>query len=287
MRTLKNYQLDSFSFYESVVASKYVSKKDPDWKKRISKHEATLRGLYNLYSTHFDANTLEFITAHGFNDDEKADFEKLYSYKAKVLQELKLTLTTTPENRANSTCQSCTISEVNSFDHYLPQNEFPEFIVNPLNLIPSCSTCNSQKNDVWRTAANARNFINLYLDELPDVEYLICQIDINLGQRTISASYSLNGAQLDPDLFTLIERHYNRLQLFRRFKENSDSAIVEFANCIKPYLDNLPKNELVDATEVKINLDRKFFGFNYWKTSLQSSLLHHPDFFDNLKLLVP
>lgn len=36
---------------------------------------------------------------------------------------------------------SYTMETVGTFDHLLPQNEFPNFSDNPQNLIPCCNTC--------------------------------------------------------------------------------------------------------------------------------------------------
>lgn len=42
-------------------------------------------------------------------------------------------------------CPLCGTRSVNQLDHYLPKSEFPPFALLPLNLIPACRDCNTDK----------------------------------------------------------------------------------------------------------------------------------------------
>ena len=125
-------------------------------------------------------------------------------------------------------CQSCTINDGSTFDHIVPQGEFAEFIVHPKNLINQCGDCNPRKNASWRISGK-RTTLNLYLDQLPDVQYLFVTADV--GNLAIETNFYLeNQHGIDPDLFELISKPYQRLDLFRRFSDAADSVISSLNN---------------------------------------------------------
>ena len=160
MRNLQHYSNDTFEFHKKVLESKNKTKKDPTYKERIENMDDDIDSQFLVYDDNFAQNTLESIDKYKCTNSEKNDLLKLYSYKNSVIKRLKVKITTTDTNRIINTCPNCTISEINSFDHYLPKDEFPEFVVNPKNLFPSCTICNGYKNDVWLEGGQ-RLFLNL------------------------------------------------------------------------------------------------------------------------------
>ena len=162
MNNLKNSTINAITFFDDVVNLKKNTKSDPTYKVRVNLLRNDIQNKFNEYDTLFVKNNLVTINPFGYTNQDKVDLLKLYSYQSKIIQKLKNSITTTEHNRIINTCQNCTISEVNSFDHIIPKNEFPEFSVNPKNLFPSCTICNGYKSEVWRH--NGTNlFLNLYL----------------------------------------------------------------------------------------------------------------------------
>src|SRR5688572_6444849 len=99
MRNLNATSEDSFSFFERVLKSKRNSQRDPNYKIRVAGHSGTLEPLHEAYDQNFGASSLETLQPHGFIDPAKADLKKLYSYSNKVLQELRVQVTTTSTQR--------------------------------------------------------------------------------------------------------------------------------------------------------------------------------------------
>jgi 5-methylcytosine-specific restriction endonuclease McrA len=281
MKNLKPYKYDAFEFHKKVVSKKRNSKKDPDFVSRVVSLNDTIEEQYKIFYEKFIQNELEKINNKSFSRVEKETLIKLYSFKSKVIQELKINLTTDERNRIINTCQNCTISEVNSFDHFIPKDEFAEFVVNPLNLFPSCTTCNSLKSSVWRKN-NKRLFLNLYLDQLPKEQYLF--VDIKFSGEDIDLTYNLkNNYGIDSTIFELIVNHYNKLNLLQRFKENSDAIVSEFEISIKSYMKRLSIGE-IKQTIIEKNEDyKKVYGYNYWKSILEMSLINNDEFINRLK----
>ncbi|WP_395053026.1 hypothetical protein [Flavobacterium sp.] len=280
MRNIENSERDSLAFHKDVVKSKNVTKLDPDLKTRLIALDDDIKLLYNNYRKNFDDNCLEKTVSKSFADNNKNDLLSLYSYKSKLIQNLKTEITTTDTNRIINTCQNCTLSEINSFDHILPKEEFSEFVVNPLNLFPSCSICNSYKGKFWNDKGR-KIYLNLYLDRLPELQYLF--VDIEFEKSTFGLKFYLdNRFGINPELFSLIESHYKKLHLLERFSDNGDKVISPLINQIIPHLKQLDLNTIKENTIETSNLNRKVFGFNYWESILQLNLIENEDFINYL-----
>lgn len=280
MRNINHTQKDCLDFHKAVVKSKNVTKLDPTLKTRLLGLDGDIKLLYSNYKNKFDSNTLEKIVSNSFPESNKNDLLSLYSYKSKLIQDLRTEITTTETNRIINTCQNCTLSEINSFDHILPKEEFSEFVVNPLNLFPSCTICNSFKGKIW-SQNGKKIYLNLYLDKLPQLQYLF--VDIEYEKNTFGLKFYLeNKFGIEEELFSLIESHYKRLHLLQRFSDNGDKVISPLRNQIKPYLKLLDIKEVISMSVETSNLNRQVFGFNYWESILQLSLINNTDFINSL-----
>ena len=203
MRNLNSYIGDDFQFHRDIIDAKRNTASDLDYKVRVSGYSSNIETKFEEYRVSFDDNSLSTLVAHPFSIANKVDILKLYSYKSKLIQRLKINITTTQAKRIISTCQNCSISEINSFDHIIPKEEFCEFVVNPKNLFPSCTQCNSYKSSLWKDNENNPLFLNLYLDILPPEQYLFADIDIEDG--VIIANFRLeNINNINEDLYNLI-----------------------------------------------------------------------------------
>lgn len=280
MKNINNSKRNSLDFHKAIVKSKNVTKVDPDFKNRLIALDSDIELLFNNYQFNFDRNCLEKTVPKLFIEKSKNDLLSLYSYKSKLIQNLKAEITTTETNRIINTCQNCTLSEINSFDHILPKEEFCEFVVNPLNLFPSCTICNSYKGKYWSDNGK-RIYLNLYLDKLPDLQYLF--VDIEYEKETFGLRFYLeNKYGINSELFSLIESHYKKLNLLERFSNNGDKVISPLQNQIKPYMKLLDINQIKTMSIETSNLNRNNFGFNYWESILQLNLINNSDFINSL-----
>ncbi|MFW2477730.1 MAG: HNH endonuclease [Sediminibacterium sp.] len=276
MRNLKAYNIDSFEFYKEIVNKKRNSVKDPTYKTRLATFETNIETLYKQYDDEFATDTLPTLRPHGYRDQDEKDLVSLYSYQNSKMQNLKIALTTNEQNRKVSTCQHCTIGEVNSFDHFVPKGEFAEFSVHPKNLIPSCSKCNSYKSTGWRNNNN-RLFLNLYLDTLPDLQYLF--VNLTVTDKDVSTTFYLDNRNgIDVKMYTLLEQHYRSLDLFNRFNENIDDVVEELEADMRSGMEKLSFEDAKNVSISSSNKKRTVFGANYWKSILELALLDNQDF---------
>jgi|SRR5690554_292469 len=280
MRNLNCYNGNTSDFLDEVIASKRNSPKDPNYKQRINVLSPDVKVLYLNYEVAHNANNHVSLAPDGYANQDKNDLLKLYTSSNPRLAKLKNSLTTILDNRAMNTCQYCTIAPVGSLDHIVPKDEFPEFSVNPKNLLPACTTCNSHKHENWKVN-NKTIFLNLYTDILPIEQYLF--VDLIITPNNIQPIFELrNTNNINVDFFELLENHYSRLHLPQRFKNESHKIISELTNLIsvsKHYLTQLQMKELVIA---KIVEDKAVFGNNYYKSILEEALVNNQPYLDSI-----
>ena len=287
MKNIIAYTNCSHTFFKKIVDSKYNKKDDNKYKKRLRLLAPEVKPSFESYDENFDKNTLVLTTPSKYKDKtkeaktKKNDLLSLYDYQSKNLQNLKIKLTTDSQNRVHNTCQNCTISEINSFDHYIPKGDFPEFSVHPKNLIPSCTKCNSKKSATWKISGKVV-FLNLYLDTLPNVEYLF--IDFTINGDDINLEYKIdNRNKIDNNLFELIKTHYQKLNLLQRFKENSDLIISEIDNRFKAFSSSLGINDIAKIIIANEEDNKKMYGSNYWKSILTISLVSNLSYLKHIE----
>ena len=276
MRNLKPTSKESFDFHKKVIEKKSIKSGDLTYKNRLTSLNSKIESLYQLYQENFNKNSLEKLIAYNYTGKDKEDLISLYRYNAKFFQDLKVEVTTTADKRAILTCQNCTIGAVTSFDHVLPKDEFCEFVVNPLNLFPSCTNCNSIKSKNWFINGK-RIYLNLYLDILPKVQYLF--VDVKFEDLSFKTEFRIeNKFSIDPDFFEIIYSHYDRLKLCKQFSDHCDKVITPLINDFRAYSKKLPFDEIVATTIEKEELNRNFFGYNYWYSILTLEIIKNADF---------
>lgn len=279
MRNLKNKDLEPIDFFDKILSNKRNSNKDRSYKDRVKNLRPNVSLKYDEYDNFFKNDNLVSLASHGYNGSDKEDLLKMYNYSNSVIQKLKTDITT-EKGRIINTCQNCTINEVNTLDHLIPKGEFCEFSVHPKNLFPSCNQCNGYKNDYWRV--NGSNlFLNLYINTLPDIQYLF--ISVNYINNFLEINFSVdNRNNIDIDLYKIIDSHYNKLHLMNRFKLNSHDVISDLVHSINIFKKVLDRNVLLDTIRDKINLDRTKLGFNHWESLLKLELLNTANYMDSL-----
>jgi len=106
---------------------------------------ATIRSsisqAYRTYVTNKASPTIIPLTV---TTDQKHAFELAYKGK---LSSAGLDWINTIYYNGLSSCPFCGGDGARTIEHYLPQECYPEFSVYSLNLMPSCGSCNTKRND--------------------------------------------------------------------------------------------------------------------------------------------
>jgi hypothetical protein len=279
MKKNKHYILDSFDFFKEVRSLKRKSKTDPNYKVRLLGYDSIVSPEYVKYDNAFDANNITSLSILTHDNQRKTDLIKMYSFGNTKIQEFKDYILTDEEGRTHNTCLNCNMNEANTLDHFLPKDEYPEFSVHPKNLIPSCSNCNSKKSTNWRVGSSSL-FINFFLDDIPDTQFLFCSIIGTTNSFKVNFFIqNING--IDLDLYRVIESHFNRLDICKRLNKFCNNYISEFVNEYLPYK-NGRINEFITQVNSSLIHHNRTFGINYWKNVLKYSLISSTVFHDYL-----
>ena len=276
MKNLKPYNEDCFEVFKEAVKSK---RKNKDILLNI---EDNIESQFNIYSGKFrDKKLYEITSLEDLSITEKDSLIDLYQYKAAIIQKIKGEILGNQIRTITNTCQYCTLNSVNTLDHFLPKEKFPDFSVNPLNLFPCCSECNSKKGSLWLDSNNNHHlFLNLYLDELPNKRYLMADFDFQDDIPIVTFCLG-NPENIDSRTYEIIKSHFSRLDLLKRMGERSNEEITNIINTIKgDYRLNSDISSIKSTITETENENKKAYGYNYWKSVLKLSIIEKDEFWD-------
>lgn len=272
MLKIKPYEDDSFIFYQEIVNSKRNTEDKPRLKQDLAAISDAQSSCFEVYDEAFHSNNLTIIEAAQYKADDKANLKALYGYRSKKIQKLKNALTTHPIHREHvlNVCQNCTINETDTMDHILGQTEFPEYSVHPQNLFPCCSVCNKKKSDRFVNAEGLQLFLNLYLDDLPQSQYL----HVDFGDNWLPRFRLEQPEDIPDNIFHLIERHYLHLDLLNRFRDSSNEIISTLKYTIRAFGVERIKERIEELCQ---DLE-PVFGYNHRQVILFRALGQSEDF---------
>lgn len=276
MKTLEPFKDDCFEVHKSAVNKKHKG----ELKDRLLALNPLVEKEYKVFMDNFNKNSLGSQAASQDLAKSKDDLLTLYKYQSKVIREVRESIKKLQVKTIISTCQNCTVDSANSLDHILPKAGFPEFIVNPKNLFPCCTTCNSYKLDAIEDDAGQK-FLNLYLDELPKVQYLFVEIFLDENDD-LDFRFSLKNdrGSISKDFFSVIENHYIKLHLLERFKLKSIEYVSELESKISAFRRRLSVDDIVQDLTTAVMDEKEAYGDNHWKCILEMALINN-DLFMN------
>ena len=281
MKNLNPYLNDGFAFYEEVLAGKNSA----ELHDRLAEIVDLIEESYHNYHEHFRNNNLEDLSVNASYIPYKPQLLSLYNYQSRLINRLKHTIERQQPQAIMYTCQHCTLTSNESLDHFVPKDEFPEFAINPFNLLPRCIKCNQHKSSNWRKNGK-RTTLNLYLDTLPDVQYLFVDVTFDdYGELTFEF-YLKNYGQVENRIFELITAHYESLNLFQRMRQSANAVISELQNSIISRLPQLPYNTIADQIRIAAEANRALLGRNHWKSIVEIELIDSTPFLQTIGIKI-
>lgn len=236
---------------------------------------------YKEYIKYFKSKNLLAITDSTFEAGD-ASLISCYLSGGNKIAAIKKAIKDLQDNFGNEKCMYCQIKEPDSFDHYLPKDIYPEFSSLAINLIPCCVTCNKKKDIYWKDLGEV-GIINFYLNSIPIEQFLFVDISFSDNDyQTPIVKFSLeNKFSINEITFRMIKKHYKRLELSERYKDNVNSVISELKRILGSYGKNLSTKNKITATidyshQLKID-----YGINYWKAILLDEISRKSIFYTN------
>lgn len=256
---------------------------DINLKGRLKHIESEIGNSYDIYDDHFLNNTLTYLGPNVILATSKADLQSLYKYSSKVFRIFRGQVAALQPQSIRYTCQYCTVSPNQTIDHYLPKEEFPEFSVHAINLVPCCSKCNGYKADIWKEG-ETRLFINFYKDILPDAQYLFVEISEDANNE-IDFRFNLrNCSNIPQPEFDLIYSHFTRLRLFRRMELAAIGVVSELKNSILAGVERASLADVIQTVVSTAERNKVSYGSNYWKAILEIALVESDVFLKHVFL---
>lgn len=176
-------------------------------------------------------------------------------------------------------CPYCGISEPKTIEHYLPKDDYPEFAVYGLNLIPCCSICNSYKGEEWKKSGE-RLFINFYFDEIPMEKLLYAYLEYTKDDLIPNIFFKLiRNKRVDDSAFRRIRSHFDRLHLLSRYADIVNEEYTNIFQSARIHIERCSEESYKESLlEIKESMENRY-GINYWKVALYEAIAHSDDFF--------
>lgn len=270
MINFNHYDGDAFELYKSAVKAKI----DKVGKESLTRIEDDVKAEYEIYKGAFSLKQVHaLLPSTNFTDYNRKLLLGLYGSQKKIVKDVRRWIDLHNKRTYLCKCPYCTISPAGTTEHFLPKEKYPEFAVNALNLLPCCSICNGKKGERVKTDDGKPYIINFYYNVLPNEQYLFVDISIDaMGYPNFV--YRLDNKNgIDKEMFELIERHFEQLELLERFTTEAICCYSEIENSI---LENLEEKDDLDLCLRKMRntalKDAVEYGSNHWKVVLKLAL---------------
>lgn len=189
----------------------------------ISSLPSQSRAIQDFYDEHLDEWKLDlfrykyFAKLNRFNEiiDNQIksykilyakELENLYFGCSKIIMQ-DYYLKKLRYNTGKNVCPYCGRIGPTTLDHYLPRDSFPEFSVLIYNLVPSCSVCQSKKNDLY--SSSNKRFIHPYFDEF--IEDIELNVIFNYDDTYVDFNIEVHYTRSDINKQEIINYHYNKI----------------------------------------------------------------------------
>ena len=280
MRNLQPYTDNSREFIDGIISKCKSIEKKSSCQDIVDRYGECI----NEYDSAFENDDLERLIANHpeLCAREKEQFKSLYSYKGSEISKLRHRLLTDERGFENVFCPICEVNLVQTMDHFIPQEQFPLYVVHPKNLIPCCQTCNQHKSAKTLDDSGRRHYWNAYLDVVPNDKFLYCSITERNGLP--HATFYLQQGEIDNRIFRLLENTMKEQDVLKTFEAGSGAAIM---NLIKETVMYIRKDACAHTLNYCIEQvsDQKQIcsEINNWKDVLDKALLESAVFIKCLR----
>lgn len=238
---------------------------------------------YNNYLNNF--NSIHNIGVSTFSQSEGQDLRSCYKVKTVARDNLLKRIIDHQTTHFKHTCPYCLLNTRSTYDHYVPEENYPVFCVLVNNLIPCCTICNGKKLEFWRINGT-RGILHFYNDIIPQVQFLFGTLTFSTSNIPFISYNLVHSATISQQIFAIIENHFNRLDLINRYQESLDLLIsdiiddvevnkIEFGNSVTPHA-------ISSIISSKANRLKLHYGTNYWKSIAMDLLANSSQFINSL-----
>ena len=274
MRCLEKPQFD----VEKIVKDCAKSYTDMEKKNLFNNNASYIKKKSQEYDQHASLGEWDCITREDKVNGiiTAREMSLLYSEKfAKRNSERKIYYDKIMSLAINGKCPICGISQVSTLDHYLAKSIYPTFAVTPVNLIPVCRDCNTNKGDYEITSLKDA-VLHPYYDNVDEMEWLCAKVQKE--GNAIVADYFIN-PNISGDLGLRLKQHFVTYKLKKAYAVQASSEIAD--NMLMwTSLYGSGKDVLVSYLQEGLK-SREQNMKNTWHTALLRALINNIEVFSN------
>ena len=270
MRNLQPYTDNSREFIDGIISKCTSNEKKSSCQDIVDRYGECI----DEYDSAFENDDLERLVVNHpeLCAEEKKQFKSLYSYERSEISKLRHRLLTDERGFENEFCPICEVNLVQTMDHFIPQEQFPLYVVHPKNLIPSCQTCNQHKSAKTLDGSGRRHYWNAYLDAVPVERFLYCSITEKNGLPY--ATFELQQGNIDNRIFTLLKNTMKEQHVLKTYEAGSGREIKRLINETVSYVRrDACAHTLNDCIEQISDQKQSYSEINNWKDVLDIALL--------------
>ncbi|PMH41435.1 hypothetical protein BCU68_15885 [Vibrio sp. 10N.286.49.B3] len=238
--------------------------------------KSELESYNNIISNYYDEpNVSEF---HDHKD-------LLVNYYEKAPADLNRRLLSRRNDHGLSDCPFCgNPKEPDTLDHFIPKDDWPEFSINPNNLVPQCRGCAPTKGSNYYCDENESSlFLHpMYSDLLSKFRF---KIIVNFDPATEKVTFKLKlikPASLSDAEVQKVVLHFRSLKLNMRIQVYSNREINKWKSMLLSRRFNIK-----DALTQRINERAVEDRHKDWKTALYTGIIENTTFIAYLSNLSP
>lgn len=243
--------------------------RDSDVKTKLKQLESYFVTCEVVYKLYVKEQSMHLIESNSIDIQKKYEIEKkdiVNLYKLQLSKSgRKARIYYDSIKSISRMCPYCELGLVFECDHYLPKEEFPEYAILPINLIPSCRDCNKEKAQK-HSQNEGEQFLHPYFDSsIINKKWLkavVAQPDLNI-------TFEVDSSKLNDTESQRVNYHLSKLKLDNRFSSTANSELSELNHKFIDY----------DCTSQDIKNELKFLkssvrhkGVNYWKYAMYEAL---------------
>lgn len=262
-------ELDIDSIFDACSSSI----QDPQARIRILSIKSYIRGCQKVYDIHavycLLFNLKDEYFSHPACKASKSELVKLYEQQMVQNKEGRKQYDLILNMAPNGICPFCGFAQATTLDHYIPKKKFPSFSISPLNLVPSCSDCNTGKNEEV-AGSQLEQVIHPYYDhDLFSEQWLFARV--NETSPSSLTFFTKPPSDWEPVNMKRVASHFKNFKLAKRFS-------VQVADEISILRHELAYDfDVSKAIGVRQALTKKYDACsrvykNWWKTAMYQAL---------------
>lgn len=230
---------------------------------------SVLQAIEAEYATAIDTTLAHsFATSgHGLSAELKAEVDWAYANRLLSKRSAARDYYNDLRLRApDGACPSCAVRDSAALDHYLPRESFPELAIQPTNLVPICTACNTIKKAHVATAPEDQ-FLHPYFDDLGSSRWLVADVVQCLPSTLIFRIE--RPAEWDDVLAARVAKHFERYELVELYAKKSGGFLANHRLAFETLFSSDPSSgaDLVQSEALRLADSHEAAGLSPWKAT--------------------